>query len=217
MTEVYADRRFAREGPVARPASAKRAVDVTLALLLLVVLSPVMLLIAVLVKAGDGGPVLFHQIRVGRHGAAITVLKFRTMRVGAENALGAVRHLDETGDGPLFKVRDDPRVTRVGRLLRRTSLDELPQLFNVVAGSMSLVGPRPALVHEVASYSEQERRRLLVRPGITGLWQVNGRSTLAWDDGVELDLHYVEHRSMRLDLWILLRTIPAVLLARGAY
>ncbi|WP_344202247.1 sugar transferase [Aeromicrobium alkaliterrae] len=195
----------------------KRGVDLVLAVILLLLLAPLMLVLALVVRLSDGGPVLFRQVRIGQHGAPITVLKFRTMMVGAEDALVAVRHLDETGDGPLFKVRDDPRVTRAGRFLRRTSLDELPQLVNVVAGSMSMVGPRPALVREVMTYTELERQRLAVRPGITGLWQVSGRSSLGWDDGVGLDLHYVEHRSLRLDLWILLRTVPAVLLARGAY
>ncbi|GAA1744387.1 hypothetical protein GCM10009710_25550 [Aeromicrobium alkaliterrae] len=218
MTGVCAEQGLARERhPASRQAPVKRGVDLVLAVILLLLLAPLMLVLALVVRLSDGGPVLFRQVRIGQHGAPITVLKFRTMMVGAEDALVAVRHLDETGDGPLFKVRDDPRVTRAGRFLRRTSLDELPQLVNVVAGSMSMVGPRPALVREVMTYTELERQRLAVRPGITGLWQVSGRSSLGWDDGVGLDLHYVEHRSLRLDLWILLRTVPAVLLARGAY
>jgi lipopolysaccharide/colanic/teichoic acid biosynthesis glycosyltransferase len=201
----------------AAPSVGKRSVDVVAAVTLLVVLAPVLLLIAVLVRLGDGGPVLFRQTRVGLGGDLITVWKFRTMRVGAERELADLRHLDETGDGPLFKVRDDPRVTGVGRWLRRSSLDELPQLVTVLVGSMSLVGPRPALPREAARYTETERRRLTVRPGMTGLWQVSGRSSLPWGDGVRLDLHYVDHHSLRLDAWILFRTVPAVLLARGAF
>ncbi len=209
-------------GLVTRPGSpprdvAKRAVDVGVSLVVLLVLAPLMLVLALLVHLTSEGPVLYRQVRVGRDGVPILVRKFRTMRVNAERQLHLVRHLDQTGAGPLFKARDDPRVTALGRLLRRSSLDELPQLLNVLGGSMSLVGPRPALPHEVATYSETERRRLAVRPGLTGLWQVSGRSPRGWREGVRLDLEYVERRSLGLDLWILLRTVPAVLLARGAF
>jgi lipopolysaccharide/colanic/teichoic acid biosynthesis glycosyltransferase len=168
----------------------KGVLDVAVALLLIVLASPVLLLLAAAVYL-DGGPVFFLQTRVGRDGREFRMVKFRSMVVDAEARLTALRaHGD--GAGPLFKMRDDPRVTRVGSVLRRYSLDELPQLFNVVAGSMSLVGPRPALPREVAAYDTATTRRLAVRPGMTGLWQVSGRSDLSWAETVRLDLHYVE-------------------------
>lgn len=145
------------------------------------------------------------------------MLKFRTMHVGAHARRAELDHLNDCGDGLLFKLRDDPRVTPVGRWLRRFSLDELPQLLNVVAGHMSLVGPRPPLPSEVAGYDEETRRRLLVKPGLTGLWQVSGRSDLTWDETVRLDLFYVENRSFALDLSILCRTATPVLRGTGAY
>jgi lipopolysaccharide/colanic/teichoic acid biosynthesis glycosyltransferase len=195
----------------------KRALDVAIAGTALLCLAPALVVLAVLVRASSPGPALYRQTRVGRHGAPITVRKLRTMTVDAEELLPALRALNMVEDGPLFKVRDDPRVTAVGRWLRRLSLDEVPQLVNVLGGSMSLVGPRPALPHEVEAYDALERRRLLVKPGLTGLWQVNGRSDLSWSDAVRLDLAYVEHGSLWLDLRILLRTVPAVLSGRGAY
>ncbi|WP_226366702.1 sugar transferase [Pseudonocardia sp. ICBG162] len=192
----------------------KHAADRLVAGLLLALSAPVFVLVAVLVKAGDGGPVLFRQERVGAHGRAFGMLKFRSMCVGAEALRTA---LTSDGDGPLFKVRGDPRVTRVGAFLRRYSLDELPQLLNVLGGSMSLVGPRPPLPHEVATYADDARRRLLVKPGMTGLWQVSGRSTLTWEESVRLDLRYVENWTPALDLLILWKTLGAVLSGRGAY
>jgi exopolysaccharide biosynthesis polyprenyl glycosylphosphotransferase len=181
----------------------------------LVVLAPVLLGIALLIKLDSPGPALFRQQRVGRDGKLFTMLKLRTMRTDAE----AVRdELDnEVEDGVLFKVRQDPRVTRVGRVLRRYSLDEVPQLINVVRGDMSLVGPRPALPSEVAAYDHDPRRRLVVRPGLTGLWQVSGRSDLSWRDSVRLDLDYVDNWSLTRDLAIVGRTLQAVLGHRGAY
>ncbi|MBN9795629.1 sugar transferase [Pseudonocardia sp. TMWB2A] len=183
--------------------------------ILIVLLLPVLLVVAVAVLF-DGGPVLFRQTRVGRDGAEFRMIKFRSMCVDAEARLDSLRDLDE-GSGPLFKMARDPRVTRVGHVLRRYSLDELPQLFNVVGGTMALVGPRPALTSEVAQYGPLARRRLAVRPGLTGLWQVSGRSDLSWDESIRLDALYVDSWSPAFDLSILLRTIGPVLRGGGAY
>jgi len=186
------------------------------AALLLILLSPALLAIAVLVRSDSPGPAIFRQPRVGRDGHVFTMLKFRTMTTDAETLAAGL--LDENDcDGVLFKLRRDPRVTRVGRVLRRYSLDELPQLVNVAAGRMSLVGPRPALPGEVELYAHDPRRRLAVKPGLTGLWQVSGRSDLSWDESVRLDLLYVDNWSLSLDLAIVARTAGAVLRARGAY
>jgi exopolysaccharide biosynthesis polyprenyl glycosylphosphotransferase len=182
----------------------------------LLVLSPVLLAVAVLVRREDGGPVLYRQERVGRYGRTFDVLKFRSMSVGAESDVDVLAVADE-GNGVLFKIRADPRVTRVGKVLRRFSLDELPQLVNVLRGDMSLVGPRPALPGEVATYGPDMQRRLLVRPGVTGLWQVSGRSDLTWAETVELDVRYVDNWSVGRDLSILARTVRAVLAGPGAY
>jgi exopolysaccharide biosynthesis polyprenyl glycosylphosphotransferase len=194
----------------------KEVVDRVGAALLLVLAAPLMLAVAGCIRAGSPGPVLFRQVRVGRHGGEFVMCKFRTMYLDAEARLAEVRHLNEH-DGVLFKIRNDPRVTRVGRWLRRLSIDELPQLYNVVRGQMSLVGPRPPLPEEVAAYPDDVRRRLAVKPGMTGLWQVSGRSDLAWDDSIRLDLRYVENWSLSLDLVILLRTLAAVCRTSGAY
>ncbi|MFJ3033952.1 sugar transferase [Curtobacterium pusillum] len=194
----------------------KRTLDVVGAGVGLVLLVPVFAVLALVIRADDRGPVFFRQTRVGRGGREFSILKFRTMCVDAEARMAALAQSNE-GAGPLFKMKDDPRVTRVGSFLRRTSLDELPQLWNVLTGSMSLVGPRPALPREVALYEDFADRRLLVTPGITGLWQVSGRSDLDWAEGVRLDLHYVENWSFVHDVVILARTIPSVLRSRGAY
>ncbi len=194
----------------------KEAFDRVLAALALTLLSPVMLLIALGVRLSSPGPVIFRQVRVGRDGEVFTVFKFRTMVVDAEKHLEALWELSE-GNGVLFKLKDDPRVTPFGRLLRRVSLDELPQLWNVVTGTMSLVGPRPALPTEAERYGRSTARRLLVKPGITGLWQVSGRSDLTWEDSVRLDLYYVENWSFAGDIQILWKTVAAVVRARGAY
>jgi exopolysaccharide biosynthesis polyprenyl glycosylphosphotransferase len=186
------------------------------ALLLLAAFGPLLLAVALCVRVTSRGPVLFRQVRVGRDGRAFRIFKFRSMYVDAEARLAELRHLNEH-DGVLFKIRDDPRVTRVGRWLRRFSLDELPQLLNVVLGQMSLVGPRPPLPAEVAVYADDVRRRLAVKPGMTGLWQVSGRSDLPWEEAVRLDLRYVENWSLSLDLVILLRTMTAVVRSSGAY
>lgn len=194
----------------------KETFDRVSSTVLLVLLAPAFLVIAVSVRLGGKGPVLYPQVRVGRDGREFTMLKFRTMVTGADAGLDAVTHLNES-DGVLFKIRADPRVTRTGRFLRRHSLDELPQLWNVVRGQMSIVGPRPPLPSEVERYGTDARRRLLVKPGLSGLWQVSGRSELSWEESVRLDLYYVENWSPLLDAQILWRTIGAVIRGRGAY
>ena len=195
----------------------KELVDRVVAALMLLALAPVMLGLAALVRGTSAGPALFRQRRVGLDGREFTVLKFRTMVDDAERLRVHLEHLNEVGDGPLFKVREDPRVTRVGAVLRRYSLDELPQLINVLTGDMSLIGPRPPLPSEVAAYTGDVGRRLAVKPGLTGLWQVSGRSTLSWADSVRLDLDYVENWSALLDAEILLRTTTAVVRGTGAF
>jgi exopolysaccharide biosynthesis polyprenyl glycosylphosphotransferase len=194
----------------------KRATDIVLTSLGLVLVSPLMIAIALAIKLSDGGPVIFRQTRVGHDGSTFTMLKFRSMRLDAEKRLAELKAL-HPDMGMLFKLEDDPRITRVGRFLRRYSLDELPQLFNVLRGSMSLVGPRPPLPSEVDSYEDHARRRLLVTPGLTGLWQVSGRSLLSWEETVRLDLRYVENWTLTLDLLIMWRTLFAVVAKRGAF
>ncbi len=195
----------------------KELIDRTVAALAVVLLLPLWLGVALAVRVDSAGPVLFRQQRVGRLGSGFTMLKFRTMGVDAEQRRAELADRNQNGDGPLFKVADDPRVTRVGRVLRRYSLDELPQLFNVLTGQMSLVGPRPPLPGEVAVYDDSVARRLLVKPGLTGLWQVSGRSDLTWDEAVRLDLRYVENWSLALDLQIVWKTFSAVARSSGAY
>jgi exopolysaccharide biosynthesis polyprenyl glycosylphosphotransferase len=194
----------------------KRAFDIVCASTLLLLLAPVMGAVALLVRLEDGGPVLFRQARVGRDNTLFQCLKFRSMVVDADKQFSSIAHLNETG-GVLFKMAEDPRITRVGRAIRRLSLDELPQLWNVVRGEMSMVGPRPALPVEVARYDSDMRRRLRVRPGVTGLWQVSGRSDLSWEDTVRLDLYYVDNWSVVQDVAILLKTVRAVFRSEGAY
>ena len=188
------------------------------ALLLLLLAAPVLLAIALLIRFSPGaaGPVIFRQERVGKNGRPFVIYKFRTMYVDAEARLEGLLDRNET-DGELFKMRHDPRVTPVGRWLRRLSLDELPQLVNVLKGDMSLVGPRPPLPREVANYPSDMRRRLVVKPGLTGLWQVSGRSDLSWEESIRLDLSYVENWSLTMDLAILVRTMGAVVRSSGAY
>ncbi|TMQ91784.1 sugar transferase [Actinomadura soli] len=194
----------------------KAAADCVLALSLTALFAPVLAVIVVAVRLDSRGPAIFRQRRVGRDGREFTMYKFRTMAVDAESRRAALVAANES-DGVLFKIRADPRITRAGRFLRRWSLDELPQLLNVVKGEMSLVGPRPPLPDEVARYGEDAVRRLLVPPGMTGLWQVSGRSDLSWEDAVRLDLYYVENWSIAADLTILWKTAGAVLRGRGAY
>jgi exopolysaccharide biosynthesis polyprenyl glycosylphosphotransferase len=194
----------------------KAAFDKAAAGLALFLLSPLFILFITLIRLTDRGPGLFRQTRVGQDGRAFTVFKFRTMVVDAEERKSHLAALNDS-DGVLFKMRRDPRVTAVGAWLRRWSLDELPQLINVLIGDMSLVGPRPALPQEAALYGDHVRRRLAVKPGLTGLWQVSGRSDLSWDESVRLDLRYVENWSFVLDLQILWKTASAVLRGSGAY
>jgi exopolysaccharide biosynthesis polyprenyl glycosylphosphotransferase len=196
----------------------KRAFDLASSGVLAVILSPVFLLVALSVKLTTAGPVFFRQERVGLNGKRFRMLKFRTMVVDAETQLVALSRITRNeGNAVMFKMKNDPRVTPVGSFLRRFSLDELPQLFNVLGGTMSLVGPRPPLSSEVAVYENHVHRRFLVKPGITGLWQVSGRSNLSWEDTVRLDLYYVENWSITGDILILWRTLRAVLARDGAY
>ena len=206
---------YARSGPSAAAVLVKTLIDRVLAAVLLVLLSPLLLAVAAAVWWRLGSPVLFVQRRAGFHGRPFWMLKFRTMRLGAEDEQPALRALNEM-DGPVFKLADDPRVPPFGRFLRRSSLDELPQLLNVLAGHMSLVGPRPLPLGETASLTGGHRRRLSMRPGLTCLWQVSGRSELSFREWMALDLDYVDRWSLGLDLAILLRTIPAILTGRGA-
>jgi exopolysaccharide biosynthesis polyprenyl glycosylphosphotransferase len=194
----------------------KRSFDLIGSALLLVALSPLLVLATIWIKLHDGGPVLFFQRRVGREGEQFDCLKFRSMVVDAEDRLDAL-HVAQGHDGGLFKMKDDPRVTKPGHWLRRYSIDELPQLINVLRGEMSLVGPRPPLPLEVRRYDDDVARRLHVRPGMTGLWQVSGRSDLKFEEAIRLDLYYVDNWSMLQDLTILTRTLGAVLSSRGAY
>ncbi|SDH06092.1 sugar transferase [Pseudonocardia oroxyli] len=214
---------FTAAGPFARSAAPRRraagplwsVVNSAAALLMLLLALPVVLGVALAVKL-DGGPMLFRQERVGKDGRDFPMLKFRSMVVDAEARLAALGEHNE-GSGPLFKLRHDPRVTRVGAVLRKYSLDELPQLLNVVAGQMALVGPRPALRREVEQYCAIARRRLAVKPGLTGLWQVSGRSDLNWEESIALDAEYVATWSPMLDAKILARTAAAVVRGGGAY
>jgi exopolysaccharide biosynthesis polyprenyl glycosylphosphotransferase len=195
---------------------AKRAMDITLAGLALLVLAPVFAVIAVLIRLDSEGPSLFAQERVGRGGRTFRIVKFRSMNSAAPEQLAALMARNE-GSGALFKMKDDPRVTRLGRVLRKYSLDELPQFWNVLTGDMSLVGPRPPLPGEVSTYEDHVHRRLYIKPGLTGMWQVNGRSNLSWEESVRLDLYYVENWSLLGDLIILWRTFKVVAQPVGAY
>jgi len=193
----------------------KRALDLAVGSTLLVLAGPILLVAAVLIKLTSRGPVLFRQVRCGLNGRRFEMFKLRTMYEDAEARLGEIAHLNELS-GPVFKIRRDPRVTPIGRLLRHWSLDELPQLWNVVRGDMSLVGPRPAIPAEVERYDLSQRRRLSMRPGLTCWWQVRGRNEIGFEEWVRLDLEYIDTWSLRQDLEILARTVPAVLCATGA-
>lgn len=194
----------------------KRVLDLTLGSVLFAAAVPVMALAAAAIKLDSRGPVFHRAVRVGRGGRKFTFLKLRSMRVGAEELRGLLLHLNQA-EGPAFKLHNDPRVTRVGRWLRKLSLDELPQLYHVLQGHMSLVGPRPPFPEEVERYEPWMLRRLSVTPGLTCLWQIRGRSDLSFEEWMRLDLEYVDRQSFRLDVAILARTLPAVLSARGAY
>lgn len=193
----------------------KRVMDFCLALLTLTLFSPLFIILAVLIKRDSKGPVFFIQKRCGLNGRVFSLIKFRSMVPEAEKMQDQLRDLNEMA-GPVFKITQDPRVTRIGSWLRKTSLDELPQLINVLKGDLSLVGPRPPLPSEVALYKRWQRRRLSVKPGITCIWQISGRNNINFDEWMKLDLHYIDHWSLSLDLKILIRTIPAVLSGRGA-
>lgn len=198
------------------PAVMKRTLDFTVALITLIAVSPIMLLAAALVKITSPGPVFFTQKRIGQNKRKFTIYKFRSMAVDAEDKIRQLQHLNEVS-GPVFKIKQDPRITPVGKFLRKTSIDELPQLFNVLKGDMSLVGPRPLPIRDYEGFSEDwHRRRFSVRPGITCLWQVNGRSSIPFEKWMELDMQYIDKWSLWLDLKILARTIPAVLKGFGA-
>ncbi len=195
----------------------KRVLDVALSSLLLVGLAPLFALVAILIKATDGGPVLFWQTRVGRWGREFSFPKFRSMVPQAEELLPELWQQNDLRDGVLFKMKADPRVTWIGRVLRKFSIDELPQLWCVLKGDMSLVGPRPPVPHEVANYRLKDRRRLDVLPGLTCIWQVSGRSLVPFPQQVEFDVQYIETHTLWLDLKLLVRTVPAVLFGVGAY
>jgi exopolysaccharide biosynthesis polyprenyl glycosylphosphotransferase len=193
----------------------KRAIDVAGSVALLALFSPVLALAAIAIKLDSRGPVFFHQIRCGMNGRHFRIVKLRTMQVDAEERKAELMELNEM-DGPVFKIRNDPRVTQVGRILRRWSIDELPQFWNVLVGDMSLVGPRPPVPIEVAEYATFDRRRLSMRPGITCLWQVNGRNAIGFADWVKLDLEYIDTWSLQSDVKILLKTLPAMLRGTGS-
>jgi exopolysaccharide biosynthesis polyprenyl glycosylphosphotransferase len=196
---------------------AKRCIDLCGSVMLLLVLTPILLIVAALIKLDSPGPVFFRQERVGLYKRRFPLIKFRTMVDGADRQQQALEYLNEAA-GPVFKIKDDPRITRVGKFLRRFSIDELPQLLNVLKGEMSLVGPRPLPVRDVEHIAVQwHKRRLSMKPGLTCLWQVNGRSNVSFDHWVHMDLEYIDRWSLGLDLKILLKTIPAVLKGAGAY
>ena len=206
-----------REGGISRSQQvAKRLLDLAIMIILAVPTAIVLLLIALAIKLESAGPVLYSGVRIGKDGNPFRMYKFRSMVVGAEQQKAALMALNQA-DGPIFKIHDDPRMTRVGKIIRRLSLDELPQLFNVVLGQMSLVGPRPPLPEEVAEYKPWHQQRLSVIGGITGLWQVSGRSDLTFDELCLLDIYYIENWSIGMDIRILLQTIPHALSGKGAY
>ncbi len=194
----------------------KRLFDLLVGGVFLVLLIPVFPIIALMIKLDTRGGVLYKQVRVGKDGHLFKFYKFRSMVHNADASLGQVIDLNEQ-DGPIFKIKTDPRITTVGRFLRRSSLDEIPQIFNVIKGDMSIVGPRPPLPSEVAGYKPWHRRRLEVKPGITCLWQISGRSQISFNEWMRLDLEYLKNRSIKTDFLILLKTLPAVIARKGAY
>lgn len=204
-------------GPSAAYLTAKRLLDLFVAAMALTILSPLFLIISLCVKFTDGGPVFFRQKRVGLNGKVFDFYKFRSMVVDAEARKAALMRMNKHSNSITFKMCRDPRVTWVGRILRKTSLDELPQLWNVLIGEMTLVGPRPAVVPEVERYTSRERRRLAVTPGLTCIWQVSGRADLDFQQQVELDVRYIRERSLWTDMKLIVLTVPAVLSGKGAY
>lgn len=195
----------------------KRLMDVVLSLIAICLLMPLFIVVSVLIVLEDGWPVLYVQKRVGINGRIFNFYKFRSMRRGADRLKEQLLTQNESADGVIFKMRHDPRITRIGRVLRRFSIDEMPQFFNVLSGDLSLVGPRPPLPSEVAQYTLNDRKRLHIKPGLTCLWQIGGRSELPFEQQVRLDMEYIHSRSIWQDLRIMLKTIPAVLFGRGAY
>jgi lipopolysaccharide/colanic/teichoic acid biosynthesis glycosyltransferase len=194
----------------------KRMFDLLVGGFVLLLLLPILPLIALMIKLDSSGPVIFKQDRVGENGEIFKFYKFRSMVHQADKRRDQLNELNEQ-DGPIFKIRSDPRITNVGRFLRRSSLDEIPQIFNVIRGNMSIVGPRPPLLSEVSGYQPWHMKRLLVKPGITCLWQISGRSQIGFDEWMRLDMEYLKTRSIRTDLLIFLKTIPAVIARKGAY
>lgn len=194
----------------------KRCLDIVGSILGILLLSPVFIVVAVIIKLDSKGPVLFHQTRVGENGQAFEMYKFRSMQMDAEELLSQLKEKNEA-DGPVFKIRNDPRITRTGMILRKISIDELPQLINILKGEMSFVGPRPPLPSEADKYTPYQRQRLMVKPGLTCYWQISGRSDLSFAEWVELDLKYIETRTILMDIKLILLTIPVVLKGKGAY
>lgn len=194
----------------------KRLFDILISGIALILLSPLLLLLVIMVRS-DGGPAIYYQNRVGKNGKTFRIFKFRSMCVNADSPemLAKLQAMNEM-DGPAFKIKEDPRITKVGRFIRRTSMDELPQLVNILLGDMSIVGPRPPLVSEVKQYTEYQKQRLLVKQGLTCYWQCSGRNNISFDEWVELDLKYIRERSLWTDLKIILKTVPAVLSGNGA-
>ena len=193
----------------------KRTLDILISLTAIILLSPVLLIVAIAIKLESPGPILFRQLRVGKYNIPFKMLKFRSMRTDAEDVKAQLMQLNEM-DGPVFKIREDPRITRVGRFIRRWSIDELPQLFNILIGEMSLVGPRPLPVVEVADMTENQMRRHSVKPGLTCIWQISGRNDISFDEWIQLDLIYVDNQSFIIDAEIFFRTFTAVLQRRGS-
>ena len=196
--------------------SMKRLFDIVAATCGIVILSPLMIIIAVLIKAEDHGPVFYKQVRVGKNGKTFKMYKFRSMFVNADKMLDKLKEQNDV-DGPMFKMKDDPRVTKIGHFIRKHSLDELPQFLNVLKGDMSLVGPRPPLPSEVAEYSEYDKQRLFVTPGCTGLWQVTERNEVGFNEMVQLDIQYIKRASFIFDLWIIWKTVEIVIKPNGSY
>jgi lipopolysaccharide/colanic/teichoic acid biosynthesis glycosyltransferase len=195
----------------------KRAIDVVGSLVMLILLSPILLVTAIAIATTSEGEVIHRQRRIGRDGRPFTMLKFRSMVVGAHEQRHLYEHRNDHDQGPIFKIRDDPRVTRVGRVIRRFSIDELPQLVNVLKGDMSMVGPRPPLPEEFETYNVRQQLRTLATPGLTCIWQVSGRSDVDFDSWVDMDLEYIKRWTLRLDLSLLVKSVPSVIAGHGAY
>lgn len=196
--------------------SVKRVFDFLAATCGIIILSPLMLIIAILIKSEDHGPIFYKQVRVGKNGKTFKMYKFRSMFVNADKMLDKLKEQNDV-DGPMFKMKDDPRVTKIGHFIRKHSLDELPQFFNVLNGDMSLVGPRPPLPSEVVEYSEYDKQRLLVIPGCTGLWQATERNEVGFSKMVQLDIQYIQRASFTFDLWIIWKTVEIVIKPNGSY